>query len=189
MRIPLIATVLAVLSTGLATTANAQSALVVFGHVGRTWPTTGLADSTDDLSSAFALGAGVALQLNGHVALRGSFTRTTPTYAGTTIALTPAQITRTYFGGDVQVGWPGDSPTVPYLLFGGGVVRSAPKDASQRPVGDIAGRVGVGVNRLMGFGVMFVEAVGMVYQFSGLGFDRLQVDLTVQAGWAVAVPF
>jgi len=189
MRIPLIATVLATLSTGLATTANAQSALVLFGHVGRTWPTTGLADSTDDLSSAFALGAGVALQVNRHVALRGSFTRTSPTYTGTTVALAPAVITRTYYGGDVQVGWPGDSPTVPYVLFGGGVVRSAPNDTSQRPVSDIAGRVGVGVNRLMGFGVFFVEASGMVYQFSGLGFERLQVDLTVQAGWAIAVPF
>lgn len=185
MRTLFIATVLAM----SATTANAQSALVLFGHAGRTWPTTALADSGDDLSFSFALGAGAALQVNGHVALRASFTRTTPTYSGSTVSLAPATITRTYIGGDLQVGWPGDTPTVPYLLLGGGVVRSDPKDAAQEATSNIAARIGVGVNRLMGYGVFFVEALGMVHQFSGLGFDRLQIDLTVQAGWAVAVPF
>lgn len=183
------AAALAVLAIVAPPPLHAQSALVLFGHVGRAWPTTALADSGDDLTSAFALGAGAGLQVNGHVAVRASLTRSEPEYRGATVALTQPRVVRTYVGGDLQIGWPADSPLVPYVLFGGGVVRSAPEDASQQGSSDIAGRIGVGINRLGSFGVFFIEAVGMAYKFSGLGFDRLQIDLTVQAGWAVALPF
>ncbi|MGD2135037.1 MAG: hypothetical protein PVF27_02710 [Gemmatimonadales bacterium] len=169
--------------------ADAQSGLIVFGHAGRAWPAVDLSDAGDRLTSAFTYGAGVALQIGGRIALRGSLTRSAPGYRGTTVALADSGMTRTYLGGDLQVGWPGTTSLVPYVVVGGGVMQSDPADGSQGTVTDVAGRLGLGANRLIGVGAVFLEVTATGYKFTGLGFDRLQIDVTLQAGLALAVPF
>lgn len=169
--------------------AGAQAGLIVLGHVGRTWPTIDLSDAGDVVTSAFSYGGGVAVQIGGRAALRASLTREAPGYRGSTVAVADSSMVRTYLGGDLQIGWPGTSSFVPYVLVGVGVVRSDPADGSQATVSDLAGRLGIGVNRLVGFGAAFLEVTGTGYQFSGLGVDRFQIDLAARVGLAVAVPF
>ncbi len=60
-------------------------------------------------------------------------------------------------------------------------------DAVSKP----AGRLGTGVNYVPdnSFFVLFAEVSGWMYQFQLLGFDKLQLDMSVTGGLAFALPF
>ena len=92
-------------------------------------------------------------------------------------------------GGDLQIGFPKASSWVPYLVFGGGAIRSTPADAALVAVTSPMARLGAGVNRIGGPLVWFAELSAVGSKFEGFGFDRLQLDLQVRVGLAFGVPF
>lgn len=182
--------VAALLAACSVTSARAQSrAVVLFGHGGRHFSLVNLAEGGDRFSSAFSFGGGLALQVGTSVALRGGVTYVTTNYIGSTLSLADSGLTRLYFGGDLQFGWPTEGGFVPYLFLGGGAVRIDPDDDLLETVTDLAGRVGAGFNRVAGFGAFFVEVVGWIYRFNSFGFDRAQFDVGLQGGLAFALPF
>jgi len=167
----------------------AQGGLIVYGQGGGVWPVVPLHEDGDDFRESWSYGAGAALAVSGFVALRASVTRTSTEYRGTRIALTDDHQRRTYLAGDLQIGFPAYSAWVPYVVLGGGLVRTEPADATQSDVTSPMGRLGLGVNRIGGFFIWFAEATVAGYQFEGLGFKRLQVDPQVSIGLALGIPF
>ncbi|HEX9691591.1 MAG TPA: hypothetical protein VGA22_05790 [Gemmatimonadales bacterium] len=166
-----------------------DGALVIHAHGSYFAPLSSLSDTTDDLAPSVAYGGGVGVQLGGRVAIRGDLTIVATRYRGPTATVNPDGIGRLYVFGDLQVGWPGTSNLVPYVLVGAGAVRNAPRDPTQPSTWSPAGRGGVGVNYLSGLGAVFVEVHAVASRFASLGFSKLQLDLAVHTGLAFAIPF
>jgi hypothetical protein len=178
------------LSGAAVATAHAQTkALVLFGHAGRSASLVDLTAGGDDFAPDFSLGGSVALQFGPAVAIRGSYARLTTKYRGGTLGFGNRGFVRNYIGGSIQVGWPAEGALVPYTVIGGGVVSSDPKEAGQETVRPMAGNLGLGVNYLGSPFVLFAEVSGWAYRFKAYGLDRVQVDLLIQTGVAIAFPF
>lgn len=162
-----------------------RRALVVFGHAGRYSSLVDLSSGGDDLAPGFAVGVGAAIQLGPRTAIRGAVTRVRSTYRGG--ALADSGLTRMYYGADLQLGWPTVSGFVPYLFLGGAAVATGPDDAAATVATRFGGRAGTGINYVSGFGAVFAEVLGTGYKFSGLGFERFQLDVALHAGLALAL--
>lgn len=181
------------LSLGIAHPLNAQSgAIVLFAHGGRINPVADLAEGTgDELGSGFSVGGGLTLMLGHSVALRGYVTRTRADYRGPTLTVQDSSITRTFYGGDLMIGWATESGFAPYLFGGAGGVVIDPADGSLRSFTRFVVRAGAGFNYLIERSPVtpFVEGGFSFYSFDRLGFDRRQSDFTASIGIALAIPF
>lgn len=187
MRPLILATLVCV---GVATPLTAQThALVVFGQAGRYAGMANLSGSGDDFAPAFSLGGGLALQVGPTAAIRASFTRVATRFRGTATGFADSSAARTYLGLDFEAGWPGTSNVVPYVLFGGGAAHTRPAETGAAGATQPAAHVGAGFNVIGGPLVFYAEASGWAYKFAGYGYSRLQVDLFVQVGTAIAIPF
>jgi len=184
-----VALALLVLPTaGLIAPLSAQSsALILFAHVGRHSPLVNLSDAGDDFAPAFSYGGGLALQVSDRAAIRLGVTRHRTRYRGETASLADSSSTRYVIAADVQIGWPTTSALVPYVFFGGGALTTQFDDPGVSPATNAMGRFGIGLNRVGGLGAWFLEFGTMLYQFNGLGFERLQFDLQARLGFALAV--
>ncbi|MFQ6046653.1 MAG: hypothetical protein ACE5PT_09925 [Gemmatimonadales bacterium] len=181
-----------VLVAGAPSAHGQTNAIVLFGQGGRTVNLVDLSAGGDDFAPDFTLGGGLALQVGPSTALRASFARITTTYRGTALSFGDKGFTRDYIGGSLQYGWPGTSDLIPYILLGGGVIGTEPRQTGQATVRPAAGHLGMGVNYLGGLGglgVVFAEATAWAYRFKGYGLRRVQVDVLIHMGVAVAIPF
>lgn len=164
-----------------------DQALVFFAHAGRATSLMALKDG-DEFAPALAIGGGAAIQVSPSAAVRAGFTRVSTAFRGAGTGFTTLGTQRDYLAVDVQTGWPGSS-LVPYLLVGVGGVRTDPAESGAATETHLGGRGGGGFNIVGDRMAFFVEATAWVYAFRAYGFDRTQLDLTVQAGVALAVPF
>lgn len=162
-------------------------ALVLSVHGGRHNPLVDLTDSGDDMAAGFSYGGSVALQLNSHVALRGMVTRHRTRYRGLSVTVADSAASQFVAAGDIQIGWPGTSPLVPYVYFGGGAVITDWDDSAQDSSSRFAGRFGVGLNRVGSLGAFFLEIGGLVYEFKSIGLKRIQFDIETRVGFALAL--
>ena len=164
-----------------------DQALVVSIHGGRQFPLVSLTDAGDDLAAGFSFGGGLALQLNPNVALRAVTTYHRTRYRGKTVVPADSAASQYVMAGDVQIGWPATSVFVPYVFFGAGAVLTNFDDPSQDTSTRLSGRFGLGLNRVGGFGAWFAEIDGLLYKFEGFGLRRMQFDIEVRLGFAVAL--
>jgi hypothetical protein len=176
------------LAAGVPRPLSAQGqALVLSVHGGRHTPLVNLTDTGDDMVSGFSFGGGVALQLNRSVALRGMLTYHRTRYRGTPVALADSGAAQYVAAADVQVGWPGTSAFVPYIYVGGGAVATDWDDPAEDGSTRLAGRFGVGLNRVGGLGAWFLEVGGLIYEFNDIGLKRIQFELEARLGFALAL--
>jgi len=176
------------LAAGASRPLSAQDqALVVSLHGGRHFPVVNLTDAGDDLAGAFSFGGGLALQLNPNIAIRAQTTYHRTRYRGTTVAPADSGMAQYVVGGDLQIGWPSTSSWVPYVYFGGGVVATDFDDASQGTSTRLAGRFGVGINRVSRVGAWFFEVDGLLHKYVGFGLSRTQFDVETKLGFALAL--
>lgn len=171
--------------------AGQSRALVLFGQGGRLVPVIDLSSDGDAISSGTSLGAGIALQFGERSALRGSFVIVESDYEGPSQNLSDRGVTRTFMGLDLMFGLPTDIGLAPYVFFGGGRVAVNPADPSIEGFAKIAGRVGSGVNLVPtnSLFAIFLEFGGWLYEFDRMDFDRVQLDLALTGGVALAVPY
>jgi len=165
---------------------HAQQALVLFGYGVYNAPLKDLSP-TDDIAPRFGYGGGLGVQLSPTVALRGSADIVRTKYRGTSLTLADSGLTRFYLMGDLQVGWPGTSSFVPYIVLGAGMAGTGFDDPSQDSATFPAARIGSGINYVGGLGAFFLEGLLTMYRWNATGFDRTQFDLTIHVGFALAV--
>jgi opacity protein-like surface antigen len=176
------------LTAGAPRPLSAQSqALVLSVYGGRYSPLVNLTDAGDDLTAAFAFGGGLAFQLSQNAALRVSVTRHRARYRGDAVVVADSSVSRYAYGLDLQLGWPGTSVLVPYVYLGAGAVTTDFDDPAYTSTTGLAGRFGVGLNRVGGMGAWFVEVGTVLYGFDGLGLKRMQFDLEARLGFALAI--
>lgn len=156
-------------------------------HGGRHFPVVDLTDAGDDLAAAFSFGGGLALQLNPNVAIRAQTTYHRTRYRGATVAPPDSGMAQFAIGGDLQIGWPATSAWVPYIFFGAGAVTTDFDDAAQATSTRLAGRFGIGINRVSSLGAWFLEVDGLLYKFEGFGLGRTQFDIETKLGFALAL--
>lgn len=179
--------VLCALFVFAAPAAAQTNAIVLFLDGGRTAGLLSLSTDGDQIGGGFALGGGAGIQLGPATALRAGIRHVRTDYAGEALALADQGMGRSYIGAELQTGWPGSGVLVPYVFLGGGLVRTIPDDPAQSVTSNVAGRLGAGVNWLGSPLVLFVEADTWTYRFTGLGFQRIQIDVLARVG--LAVPF
>lgn len=171
---------------------RAQShALILFAYGGRLVPVTDLSETGDALSSGTSLGGGIGLQLGERSAVRGSFGIVESDYEGLSHNLSDPRISRTFIAVDLMFGMPTELGLAPYIYFGGGRVSVDPDDPSAERFAKPVGRLGTGVNLVPtnSFIAVFVEFGGSLYEFDRLDFEKLQLDLALTGGIALALPF
>jgi len=166
---------------------GAQSALVVFGHGAYYAPLADLSDDGDDFASRFAFGLGVAAQIGQSVALRLSGTFVNTRYRGDALAVSDSSVARLYGMGDIQIGFPGTTSFVPYLILGAGVVRSDFRDPTVAATSYPAMRFGGGFNYVSSIGAFFLEVLLTGHRHTGVPFSSTQMDVAIQIGFAIAM--
>jgi hypothetical protein len=164
----------------------AQNALVLFVHGAHYTPLSDLSDAGDEMAPRVGIGGGVAFQLSGSAALRASGTVINTRYRGDALGVTDSSVTRTYGILDLQLGWPGTSSFVPYIVIGAGIIRSDFNDPSVETTSYAGGRVGFGANYVSPVGAFFLEVLGTGYRWTGVPFSSTQFDLNIHAGVAIA---
>ena len=171
---------------------SAQSrALFIYGQGGRDLPLSNLSDTGDKLRAGWMTGAGVGLQLSTNLALRASFAKVENAYEGTELDIVDSTIVRTLVSFDLQAGVPTSIGFVPYFVAGAGWLNVDPDDISFEEFTKFAGRLGTGINYVFdnSFLVLFTELDTWFYHFDEYGFNRIQYDITIMGGIAVAIPF
>jgi opacity protein-like surface antigen len=136
------------------------------------------------------VGGGLALQLSTNFALRGSFAMVENDWEGTGLELSDSTFKRTFVSFDLQAGAPLASGLVPYFIAGAGWVKIDPQDTGLAQSTKFAGRLGTGVNYVIDNSILalILELDTWLYHLGGLGYERIQYDLTIVAGLAIAVP-
>jgi hypothetical protein len=183
---------LALIALGVPGVAEAQSkALVLFVNGGRWTTISNLGAAGDRFTADWTYGGGVGLQLSPKVAFRASAMRLRTTYIGDTITPDDRDVTRVYYMGDLQVGWPTATGWAPYVYFGAGAVATDPDDASLESFTDFVSRGGIGVNYLTKVGVLFLEMDGWLWRLNSLdvSFEGVKFEFSVRMGYAFVIPF
>ncbi|UCG85239.1 MAG: outer membrane beta-barrel protein [Gemmatimonadota bacterium] len=184
----------ALVGLALATQAQplkAQSgALALFGYGGRDLPLSNLDEEGDHLRADWMAGGGVAVQLSTNFAVRGSFAIVENGWEGTSLEVSDSTFKRTFVSLDLQAGAPLASGFVPYFIAGAGWVKIDPQEAALEQFNKFAARFGTGVNYVIdnSFLALILELDTWIYHLGGLGYNRVQYDITIIAGLAVAVP-
>jgi opacity protein-like surface antigen len=154
-----------------------------------------LADLDDggqaDFRTGFAVGGGAAYQFNEHVAVRAGihFARAEARVADPLSlaidSIDGKKFNRYLFDADVQLRYPLQSGLTPYVFAGAGGVTVERDVARMRSrFSRLAGKTGVGIGYLLpdrNVG-LHLEAAGWLYQWDRYGFDRTQLDATLNAG-------
>jgi hypothetical protein len=169
----------------------AQSrALAVFGYGGRDLPLSNLSEEGDHFRADWIAGAGAALQVSTNFAVRGSFSVVKNRWEGTSLELSDSTFKRTFVGFDLQAGAPLVSGFVPYFIAGAGWVKIEPQDPDLQQFTRFAGRLGTGINYVVdnSFLALMLEVDTWLYHFGELGYNRIQYDIVIVAGLAIAVP-
>jgi len=183
---------LTLLATLLTEATTAQSrAFFLYGQGGRDLPLSNLIDAGDKLRAGWMTGAGAGLQLSTNLAFRASFARVENEYEGTELDIVDSTFVRTLVSVDLQAGIPTSIGFVPYFIAGAGWIKVDPDDLSLEQFTKFAGRLGTGINYVFdnSFMVLFAELDTWFYHFDEYGFNRIQYDITVIGGVAVAIPF
>ena len=183
---------LTLLATLLAGATSAQSrALFIYGQGGRDLPLSNLNDTGDKLRAGWMTGAGAGFQLGTNLAFRASFAKVENEYEGTELDIVDSTFVRTLVSLDLQAGIPTAIGFVPYFIAGAGWIKVDPHDLSLEEFTKFAGRLGTGINYVFdnSFMVLFAELDTWFYHFDEYGFNRIQYDITVIGGIAVAIPF
>ena len=179
---------LTVLAAGAPRPLLAQSkALLISLHGGRHNSLVNLTDAGDDFSAAFSYGGSIGLQLSERVAVRGMVTRHRARYRGEAFSIADSMTTQYSYGVDLQVGWPATSALVPYIYLGGGGYRVEFDDSAVSASNSLAGRFGIGMNRVGGLGAWFFEVGTSLYEFRSPNFKRVQFELETRLGFALAI--
>jgi opacity protein-like surface antigen len=184
--------VLIVLAALAAEAASAQSrALFIYGQGGRDLPLSNLIDTGDKLRAGWMTGAGAGLQLGTNLAFRASLARVENEYEGTELNIVDSTFVRTLVSLDLQAGIPTSIGFVPYFIAGAGWIKVDPDDLSLEEFTKFSGRLGTGIHYVLdnSFLVLFAELDTWFYHFDEYGFNRIQYDITVIGGLAVAIPF
>jgi len=165
-------------------------ALVFHARGGRLAVLKSLGPDGDKLRAGLVVGGGLGIQFTPNLVLRGSVLRTDNEYRGPTLQVTDSTFRRLFLGVDLQVGVSTQTGLAPYFSIGAGQLRLSPEDASLDDFSRFVGTLGAGLNYVVNNFplVFFTEMDTWLYRFSGLGFNRQQVDLLFLAGLAVAVP-
>ena len=168
-----------------------NNAIVLMGYGGRDLPLSNLNETGDHFRSDWVVGGGVGLQLNANFALRATYSTVQNGWEGTGIELSDSTFRRTFVAFDLQAGIPSASGFVPYFVVGGGWFHIQPKDPSLEEDRSFAGRFGAGVNYVFDntFLAFFAEADTWVYYLNGLSYSRIQYDIMIVGGLAIAIPF
>ncbi len=188
---------LTVLLLGAAGPAHAQSkAFLVYAQGGRLVPATDLnSENGDKFTAEWTWGGGIGWQLADKFALRFSAMTAQTQIIGNTLALENPYVTRWYYVGDLQFGWPSATGWVPYAYLGAGAVTSSPQDSVLREqeasFTDFVGRAGAGVNRILSFGVLFFETDIWLWRLDSLDpdFYGLKLEWSFRLGWALVIPY
>ncbi len=178
------------LSTLIAPLEAQSGALALFGYGGRDLPLSNLDEAGDHLRADWLAGGGLAVQLSTNFALRGSFAIIENDWEGTGLELSDSTFKRTFVSFDLQAGAPLASGFVPYFVAGAGLVKIDPRDTGLEHFTKFAGRFGTGVNYVIdnSFLALILEFDTWIYQFGRLGYNRIQYDIAIVAGLAIAVP-
>jgi len=187
----------ALLLAGAAAPALGQSrAFALYLQGGRWLPATDLnSEIGDKFTAEWTWGGGVAWQVGERFAIRGSAMTTQTQIIGPTLDLADPDVTRWYYVGDLVFGWPTATGWVPYGYLGAGVVTTTPKDstllAGDGKSTDFVGRVGGGVNRILSFGVLFLETDISLWRLNSLNveFYGLKMEWSFRLGWALVIPY
>ncbi len=167
--------------------AAAQSAIVLFVYGTYYTPFSDLSDEGDGIAPRFGLGGGVAFQLTQSFALRASGTVINTQYRGDALAVSDSAVSRLYAFGDMQIGWPGTTNLVPYMILGVGGVRSDFEDQSAETSTSFGVRAGGGVNYLSSMGAFFLETYLTGYKWTTAPFSSTQLDWAIEFGLAIAI--
>jgi hypothetical protein len=183
--------VLSVLFLAPASLIGQNNALILFGYGGRDLPLSNLNDTGDHFGSDWAVGGGVGLQLNTNFALRATYTTVENEWVGTALELSDSTFRRSFVAFDIQAGFPSASGFVPYFVAGAGWFDIDPKDASIESDRTFAGRFGAGINYVFDntFMAFFLEGDTWVYSLNSLTYRRIQYDIVIVGGIAIAIPF
>ncbi len=179
------------LASAPASMAGQNNAIILFGYGGRDLPLSNLNEIGDHFRSDWVVGGGVGLQLNANFALRATFSTVENTWEGTTIELSDSTFRRSFVAFDLQAGIPSASGFVPYFVVGAGWFDIDPNDSGLEGDRSFAGRFGAGVNYVFDntFLAFFLEGDTWVYYMDGLSYSRIQYDIMIVGGIAIAVPF
>ncbi|UCD24358.1 MAG: outer membrane beta-barrel protein [Gemmatimonadota bacterium] len=171
--------------------AGQNNAIVLFGYGGRDLPLSNLNETGDHFGSDWVVGGGVGLQLNTNFAVRGTFSTVNSGWEGTSIELSDSTFRRSFVAFDLQAGVPTASGFVPYFVVGAGWFSIEPKDPDLEGDRSFAGRFGAGVNYVFDntFMAFFLEGDTWIYYVDGLSYSRIQYDIMIVGGIAIAIPF
>ncbi|HEX9895410.1 MAG TPA: outer membrane beta-barrel protein [Gemmatimonadales bacterium] len=173
--------------------ASDRPRLVFFANGGGNSPVTDLNEAgTASLKTGWTAGAGVGVQVNPYLAIRGSFNFARSEGEGPAAGLLTGQKLNHYFyGGDVQLRYPTSSGFAPYLLLGAGAVTIDNTDLNTfERFTKFAGKGGLGVEYVLprsNVG-LFVQGTTYVYGYDRGGFDKTQVDLLWTGGLSYRLP-
>jgi opacity protein-like surface antigen len=174
-------------------------AIQVFTQGGAYSPLAHLDDGGEvDFRTGFAVGGGVAYQLDEHLAVRGNFQFARAVGRAEREGLRVRHLdvhgrafNRYLYDADIQFRYPFASGLTPYAFVGGGgvtVERAVAQMNTRFTTG--AGKAGLGIGYLLpdrNLG-LHLETAGWVYQWDRFGYDRTQLDLTVSAGLSYRFP-
>ena len=179
------------LASAPASVTGQNNAIVLFGYGGRDLPLSNLNETGDHFRSDWIVGGGVGLQLNTNFALRATYSTVQSTWEGTALELSDSTFRRSFVAFDLQAGFPSASGFVPYFVAGAGWFDIDPKDTSLQSDRTFAGRFGAGVNYVFDntFMAFFLEGDTWVYSLNSLSYRRIQYDIIIVGGLAIAVPF
>jgi opacity protein-like surface antigen len=153
-----------------------------------------------DFGTGYSLGGGLGYQINRYLAIRASFNyaraeleTSSGTPAPDPYRLEGRDFSKYFYGGDLQIRYPGRTGWAPYLLLGGGAVTvDMPSDTRVKDFTKPAGKVGAGLGYTFpGSGAsVFAEYDGWVYKWDNnslldptvVNRDRTQWDSTWSAG-------
>jgi len=168
---------------------QAGKAIQVFTQGGVYSPLADLDDAGNvDFRTGFNLGGGAAYQFDEHLAVRLAlnFARAKARTGDLALAhIDDTVFNRYLFDGDLQLRYPLARGWTPYAFLGAGgvtVERDVARLRSRFTRG--AGKAGLGLGWLVpqrNVGV-HLEAAGWIYQWDRYGFDRTQLDMTVNGG-------
>ena len=133
----------------------------------------------------------MGLHLNTNFALRATYSTVQNTWEGTALELADSTFRRSFVAFDLQAGFPSASGFVPYFVAGAGWFDIDPKDTSLESDRTFAGRFGAGINYVFDntFMAFFLEGDTWVYSLNSLSYRRIQYDIMIVGGLAIAVPF
>jgi len=179
------------LASAPASLVGQNNAIVLFGYGGRDLPLSNLNETGDHFRSDWVVGGGVGLQLNTNFALRATYSTVQNAWEGTELELSDSTFRRSFVAFDLQAGFPSASGFVPYFVAGAGWFDIDPNDAGLESDRTFAGRFGAGVNYVFDntFLAFFLEGDTWVYSLNSLSYRRIQYDIMIVGGLAVAVPF